>query len=100
LEIKIEKNSQNVAIIVVGNVRSNSEVLKIKSSFEDNVKDSKSIRLIFNDSYIIPSSLIGFLLKLIHENHVKLNVEVRQDELYNLLERLNLIRALNIIKSI
>ena len=92
MNIKVENNN----LIVEGLVRGNSEVAEIKSVISN--LTSKSISIIFQDSYVIPSSLIGFLLKSIHDDKIDLSVVVKQPELYQLLDRLNLVSGLKVSK--
>ena len=90
MNIKVENNN----IIIEGLVRGNSEVAEIKSIVSNTT--SKNIVIVFQDSYVIPSSLIGYLLKSIHDDKIDLSVKVKQHELYELLDRLNLISALKV----
>ncbi len=92
MNIKVENNN----IIIEGLVRGNSEVAEIKTTISN--LTSKSVSIIFQDSYVIPSSLIGYLLKSIHDDKIDLNIKVKQHELYELLDRLNLISALKVSK--
>lgn len=99
MNINIEQLDKKAYMFISGNIRNNTEVSSIKSHFADLSRNNMQIRIIFNDSYIMPSSLIGFLLKVIHEDKFDLDIEVKKDDLYNLLARLNLVKQLNVIRS-
>ena len=94
MNIRLEADN----VIIEGLVRGNTEVAEIKSVISNLVSSSKIVTIQFENSYVIPSSLIGFLLKVIHDDKINLTVKVKQKELYDLLDRLNLVSALNVSK--
>lgn len=51
------------------------------------------------DSYIITSSIIGTLLKMVQKDNVKLTLFIYSPDLYELLDKLNLITLLNVRKE-
>lgn len=51
------------------------------------------------DSYIITSSIIGTLLKMVQKDNAKISVYVYSADLYELLDKLNLIVLLNVKKE-
>lgn len=51
------------------------------------------------DSYIITSSIIGTLLKMVQKDNAKITVYVYNADLYELLDKLNLIVLLNVKKE-
>ena len=65
------------------------------------VKNSnlKEIDIHILDSYIITSSTIGFLGKIIQQSKQNINVIVYNSELYELLENLNVIDLLKVKKG-
>ncbi len=95
MDIKVEGNN----IIVNGLVRGNAEVDEIKSVATNLINSHKSIIILLESSYVIPSSLIGYLLKIIHDNKINVSIRVKQKELYELLDRLNLVSALRVSKA-
>jgi hypothetical protein len=58
-------------------------------------KNNNQVNIIFKDSFIIPSTLIGQILKLIQVDKITVNVQANSD-LYTLLDRLNLLEAFNV----
>jgi hypothetical protein len=51
------------------------------------------------DSYIITSSIIGTLLKMVQKDNAKLTLFIYSPDLYELLDKLNLITLLNVRKE-
>jgi hypothetical protein len=51
------------------------------------------------DSYIITSSIIGTLLKMVQKDNAKIAIFVYSADLYELLDKLNLITLLNVKKK-
>lgn len=98
MKISVESASNRRVVKIEGLVRGTEEVSRIKSEFS-NFSENEVVELHFIDSYIIPSSLIGFLLKVIHEDRIKLKVIIEKQELYELLRRLNLTQSLNVAQK-
>ena len=57
--------------------------------------NSGSVSIRINDSFSLPSTVIGELLKL-KDNGVSISMEVKDEILYELLDDLNLISAFNV----
>jgi len=51
------------------------------------------------DSYIITSSIIGTLLKMVQKDNARITLFVYSADLYELLDKLNLITLLNVKKE-
>jgi hypothetical protein len=62
-----------------------------------NASRSGSVVIKINDSFSIPSTVIGELLK-IKDTGVNVNLEVGDDILYELLDDLNLVSTFNVRK--
>jgi len=64
------------------------------------LKDPKApIDIHIVDSYIITSSIIGTLLKMVQKDNAKLSLHVYSPDLFELLDKLNLIPLLNVKKE-
>jgi hypothetical protein len=61
------------------------EIQRVISSFNQN----NTVELIFKDAYVMPSSLIGYLVTLVNVNNKKVIIDV-QSELRNLIVELDL----------
>ena len=62
-----------------------------------NLINDSSIKIVINESFGLPSMIIGQLIKLIDEG-IKVSLEVKEQKLYDSLENLNLIETLNVKK--
>jgi hypothetical protein len=51
------------------------------------------------DSYIITSSIIGTLMKLIQKDGAKISIHTYNADLFELLDKLNLVQLLNVKKN-
>ena len=88
-------------LFIKGIIKSIEDNKRIKEEVEKLVKDSnlKEIDIHILDSYIITSSTIGFLGKIIQQSKQNINVIVYNSELYELLENLNVIDLLKVKKG-
>lgn len=57
---------------------------------------NRQITLRFNDSFSVPSAVIGLLMKLIHQDHVALTVLTGDKRLFELFEELQLTSLFNV----
>lgn len=100
MDLVTKKSRDNVVINVIGNIKSivDGQMIKdaIISAFQDNRE--VSIELCIKDSFIITSSVIGFLIKSIKIDKMPLYVSIGSQELYEMLVEMSLIEAMNIRK--
>ena len=92
----MELKREGSVLTVFGNIKSIEDFERIRYEVENILKNTKSIIVNIPESISLPSSVIGYLVKLT-ENGVKVNVRVNGD-LYELLDELNLIKRLNVKK--
>jgi hypothetical protein len=84
-------------ITITGNIQSIDDYQAIKDTVRSVItKGATQITLKIPDSLSMPSSVIGFLLKLVHVDNVGINMLVKDERLYNLMEILNLVSVLNV----
>jgi predicted FMN-binding regulatory protein PaiB len=60
-------------------------------------QNDNKVVIVFKDSFVIPSTLIGQMLKLIQVDKIAIHIKANND-LFALLERLNLIKTFNVSK--
>ncbi|HIP45142.1 MAG TPA: hypothetical protein EYG93_07430 [Sulfurospirillum arcachonense] len=65
-----------------------------------NSNSDNSIEIHIKDSFIVTSSVIGFLIKFIKKDKIPITLYITNDELYEMMDDMNLIQALNIKKAI
>jgi len=91
---------EHVNILVTGTIKTiaNAQVIKeaIRHAYEQH--PDAIINLTIKDSFIITSSVIGFVIKSIKMDKMSLHVNVGSDELYEMLNDMNLIEIMNVGK--
>lgn len=96
MEIKVTGASE---ITILGNIQSIEDYQEIKDTVRSLTdKGHTSITMRITDSLSMPSSVIGFLLKLVHVDNISVSILVGDDRLYNLLDILNLISIFKVKK--
>lgn len=84
-------------IVITGNIKSVENSLLIKETINTLVaQGSQNIHLKIKDSLSITSTMIGFLMKLVHQEKVHLFITVGDSRLYSLLEELKLLQQFNV----
>ncbi|MEF3191628.1 MAG: hypothetical protein K6347_03625 [Campylobacterales bacterium] len=101
IEIKENRTPEMVEVVVSGTIKSVDDSMKIKEALIAALATDKSValRLVINDSFIVTSSVIGFLLKLIQKDRINLTVVAKKSELYELFESLRLVSLLNVVRE-
>lgn len=101
MEIVTRTNGGAIDITVVGTIKtiSDGQAIKdcVKRMFEQD--NQAVVNLHIKDSFIITSSVIGFLIKLIKIDKRALYVHVKSSELYSMLEDMSLIDSMNVRKG-
>ncbi len=97
MEIKKIGNNE---LVLSGNIKSISDYQSIKQTMTDMVSAGVD-RIIIRtpESFSITSSVIGFFMKVIFQDHVKITLYVSDPRLYSILEDLQLIETFNVVKS-
>ena len=82
---------ENGSVKIEGNVTSIDDYVNIKNVFQELAdRGVKEIDIFFLDSVSITSSVIGFMLKLVNVDKIRLNVITGDKKLLNLLDELEL----------
>lgn len=92
LDVVLEKSS--AVVCVEGNIKSSSDASMIRSAIEKlaDEEPQKMIVLRIRDSFIITSSVIGFLVKFINKDKLNIVLEIGNAELFSMLEEMELHR--------
>jgi len=86
-------------VTVLGHIKSIEDYQKIKDTVKGIVNSgNKSIVVKLPDSISMTSSVIGFFLKLINADHVKITMLVKDDRLYGILDAMKLITVFDVQK--
>lgn len=101
MELVTKMNGGSVDITVIGTIKTISDGQSIKDAVKKVFEYDKQtvVNLHIKDSFIITSSVIGFLIKLIKIDKMMLNVYVKSAELYSMLEDMSLIDSMNVRKE-
>ncbi|MBF0320389.1 MAG: hypothetical protein HQL01_11370 [Nitrospirae bacterium] len=96
--MEIEKTTNSEAVIS-GHIKTIEDYTKIKQTVNSMVTgEGCTIIVKIPDSISITSSIIGYFLKLVFENKTDLQLHVKEQKLYNLLEVLNLLTVFKVQK--
>lgn len=100
MEISAFVNSGNSEITILGTIKTIADGQMIKETINRSFHQDKqrTIKLNIQDSFIITSSVIGFLIKAIKIDKMDLTVYVRSMELYSMLDDMNLLDTMNVRK--
>ena len=94
--MEISVNSNRVTID--GNIKSNSDFQKIRTTVNSLVATHKTIIVDVKDSLSFTSSIIGYFNKLILKDKIDVSINVGNTDLYNLLDDLNLVSTFKLRK--
>ncbi len=94
--MKIIKNSPK-SIQIEGNIKGLSDLQQIKSEVESyNLSQGDAFTIEIIDSFSMPSAMIGYLLRIIEQDKIKLTLVIYDKRLTELLADLNLKEVFNI----
>lgn len=85
-------------VSVKGNISSISDFESIKDSLTQTCTNHKNIVLKIYDSLVINSSLIGYLVKIVNQDGITLNLQAGNEVLFELLDDLGLSQTFHLEK--
>ncbi|MDD3463825.1 MAG: hypothetical protein PHW07_09395, partial [Sulfurospirillaceae bacterium] len=92
MQISSVPTGDGIDIVVKDNIKTPEDSKLIKSAILlANEKGNKNIKIIIEDSFIITSSVIGFIVKSIKIDKMNIALAVKSDDLYEMLKEMNLI---------
>ena len=83
-------------IVIEGNIKSIVHFNELKSAIDAIRLSDHSIVIEIIDSMSITSSVIGYLSKLVNVDGMRIEMYVKNDNLYDLLEDLGLVQMFNV----
>ena len=100
MKLTVTNNSSTTIINIEDNIKSLSDNDDIKVAIENawNTNSDNPIEIHIKDSFIITSSVIGFLIKYIKKDKIPITLYIKNEELYEMMDDMNLIQVLNIKK--
>ncbi len=78
---------------IEGNIKSTKDFEEIEAAVEGLLNGYESIILNITDSMSLTSSVIGYLVKVVNENGKKVYLNVGSNDLYTLLDELDLLNV-------
>jgi len=97
--MKIEKikEAAGVKLIVTGLIKSVEDSATFKEAALEafTANHNAQITIHIKESFIITSSIIGTLLKMIKKDGAKISLYIYQNDLFELIKKLNLVELLN-----
>jgi hypothetical protein len=97
MTIESVESSGQIRLVVKGNVKTIQDTDTLKDRVNSAIGSSAtSISIEIVDSYILTSSVIGYLAKLIAKSNKSISTVVGNSELFQLLQELNVIELLNV----
>ena len=101
MDLMTKVHSEHVDITVLGTIKTIANAQAIKEAIRKTHEQHSDtiINLTIKDSFIITSSVIGYVIKSIEMDKIALHVNVGSEELYEMLEDMNLIDVMNVRKA-
>lgn len=98
-EENIQVSVNNNVIVVRGQVQNIADYAVIRESISELInKNINDIKIIFEDSHAVTSSVIGFLLKISQKDKINVHVVAKNEDLYLLFEILGLVDIFRVTK--
>jgi len=94
----MELRTNSSVVEIIGNIKSVENFQEIKSVLDVMIKSHNLITLKIPTSLSMTSSVIGYLMKLIHKDGIQLSMQIGDDRLINLLKDLGLDKEFRITK--
>jgi len=95
----MEISASGTSVIIEGNIKTIGDYNSIRSTIQSIVDGGNTnISLSILNSISLTSSIIGYLLKLVKKDGVRINTKIGDNRLHELLSELNLIEAFNVQK--
>ena len=96
---EIKKLSQSIKII--GNIKGVMDLNQIKQTIESyRLSNGDKFTIEIIDSFAMPSAMIGYLLKMVEQDKVKLSLHIHDKRLVELLDDLGLMEVFNIQQAL
>jgi len=101
MDLVIKVHHEHVDVSITGTIKTIANAQTIKEAIRTTHEQHPDtiINLIIKDSFIITSSVIGSVIKSIKMDKMALHVNVGCEELYVMLEDMNLIDMMNVRKA-
>lgn len=101
MDLVTKVHHEHVEILITGTIKTIANAHAIKEAVRKTHEQHPEalINLTIKDSFIITSSVIGFLIKSLKMDKMNLQVNIGCEELYTMLDDMNLIEIMNVRKA-
>jgi len=89
MELQTRLSASSMTLTVEGHITGISEVMAIKNAISSHMH-LETFELDIKDAFVIPSALIGFLVKIVNRDNKKVIINASKSELKDLLKDLGL----------
>lgn len=96
----MEIKSSSSSVTITGNIKTIADFQLIKQTIDVIVATHRSIIINVVDSLSITSSVIGYLNKLVLKDMIGVRLNVGNEQLYDLLDDLNLVSTFKVQRSL
>ncbi len=94
MEVKVTGTAE---VTLLGHIKGIEDYQKIKDTVKSLVSGgNKSVVVKIPDSMSMTSSVIGYFLKLINGDHVKISMLVKDERLYGILDAMKLVAVFDV----
>ncbi len=84
-------------LTISGHIKKTENYFDLKKTLTEMIEDgARDIKINIPESITITSSVIGLFLRLVSEDNVKIDMYVGEDQLYQLLDSLNMLKVFNV----
>lgn len=98
-EENVQVSTHNNVVRVSGQVQNIADYALIRERISELISNNvRDIKIIFEDSNAVTSSVIGFLLKISQKDKIKIHVVAKNEDLYLLFEILGLVEIFRVTK--
>ncbi|MCS7214613.1 MAG: hypothetical protein RMI30_00470 [Thermodesulfovibrio sp.] len=99
-DTNIEVSVSNNLIRIYGQVQNIADYALIREKIVEMISNNfRDIKIVFEESNAVTSSIIGFLLKVTQKDKINIHVVAKNEDLYLLFEILGLIDIFKVTKS-
>jgi len=101
MDLVTKVHREYIEILITGTIKTIANAQAIKEAVRKTHEQHPDaiLNLTIKDSFIITSSVIGFLIKSIKMDKMNLHVNIGCEELYTMLDDMNLIEVMNVRKA-
>ena len=99
MTVGIVREATHYQVNIDGTIKSVSDSQSIKDALSSCTDANLAVHITITNSFSVTSSVIGFLLKKVQADRLKLEIKVTDERLYDLFKSINLADILSVSKA-